>query len=284
MAKSWAVRLNFWTLGLTRHWLKGVVAFFFIWATLPFVAPTLMKLGAEDAARAIYGLYTPMCHRFPFRSFFLYGEQPAYPLADATAGTGLRSFESYAGQSPTLTQMSAGRLPVAPFGVRSMAEFAGIMLNGDYTAITIPDSLTPTDTASSVNFARLQLASSVFLGNEQLGYKMTVCERDVSIYWGFLVFGVIYSVPKIRRKLRSIPILLYIFIGLGPIGLDGFSQLLGYPPFNWWPPRETTPAFRVITGFIFGLMTAWLGYVNIEESMRDTRRVITRKLQRAGLL
>jgi hypothetical protein len=35
---------------------------------------------------------------------------------------------------------------------------------------------------------------------------------------------------------------------------------------------------------MFGLMTAWLGYVNIEESMRDTRRIITRKLKRAGLL
>lgn len=281
---SWAIRINFWTLGLTRHWLKGVVAFFLIWATLPFVAPTLMKLGAEDAARAIYGLYTPMCHRFPFRSFFLYGEQAAYPLADATPGTGLRSFESYAGRSTTLIQISASMLPTAPFGVRTLPELAGITLNGEYTAITIPDRLTPTTTAESVNFARLQLASSVFLGNPQMGYKMTVCERDVSIYWGFLIFGLIYSLPRVRRKLRAIPIVLYILIGLGPIGLDGFSQLLGYPPFNIWPPRETTPVLRVVTGFTFGLMTAWLGYVNIEDSMRDTRRIITRKLRRAGLL
>jgi len=281
---SWVVRLNFWTLSVTRHWLKGVVAFFLIWATLPFVAPTLMKLGAEDAARTIYGLYSPMCHRFPFRSFFLYGEQPAYPLADATPGTGLNSFESYAGESSTLAQMRAGNLSTAPFGVRTLPELAGITLNGDYTAINIPDSLTPTTSVEAVNFARLQLASAVFLGNEQMGYKLTVCERDVSIYWGFLVFGVIYSVPVVRRKLRPIPILLFLVIGLGPIGLDGFSQLLGYPPFNWWPPRETTPLLRVVTGFMFGLTTAWLGYTNIEDSMRDTRRIITHKLRRAGLI
>lgn len=284
MSKSWAVRLNFWTLALTRHWLKGAVAFFLVWATLPIAAPTLMKLGAEDTARAIYGLYTPMCHRFPFRSFFLYGEQSAYPLAAATEGTGLRSFESYAAQSTTRAQMSAGKLPTAPFGIRSLPELAGITLNDQYSAITIPSDLTPTNTDETVNFARLQLASAAFIGNEQMGYKMTVCERDVSIYWGFLVFGLFYSVPVVRRRLRAVPILLYVFVGLGPIGLDGFSQLLGYPPFSWWPPRETTPMFRVITGFIFGLMTAWLGYVNIEESMRDTRRIITRKLHRAGYL
>ncbi|MCU0463553.1 MAG: DUF2085 domain-containing protein [Anaerolineae bacterium] len=280
---SWAVRLNFWTLGLTRHWLKGVVAFFAVWSILPFVAPTLMRLGATDAAQAVYNLYSPMCHRFPFRSFFLYGEQPAYPLADVASYTGLRSFESYAGRSNTLDNMVAGVLPVPPFGVTTMAEFAGIELNGEYAPITIPDNLTPTDTLSSVNFARLQLVSASFIGNEQMGYKMTVCERDVSIYWGFLVAGLVYSVPVVRRKLRPIPILLYIFIGLGPIGLDGFSQMLGYPPFSWWPPRETTPLLRVVTGFIFGLMTAWLGFVNIEDSMRDTRRIITNKLRRAGL-
>jgi uncharacterized membrane protein len=281
---SWAVRLNFWTLGLTRHWLKGVVVFFAIWSVLPFVAPTLMYLGAPDAARAIYGIYTPMCHRFPFRSLFLFGEQYAYPLAAVADQTGLQSFESYAGTSPTLHQMRAATLPSLPFGVTTMPEFSGIVLNGQYFAIDVPADLTPTTPEEAANFARLQLVSSSFLGNPEMGYKMTVCARDVSIYWGFFIAALLYSLPVVRRRLRPIPILLYIFIGLGPIGLDGFSQLLGYAPFNFWPPRETSPLLRMVTGFVFGLMTAWLGYVYIEESMRDTRRIITHKLRRAGLL
>jgi len=78
-------------------------------------------------------------------------------------------------------------------------------------------------------------------------------------------------------------LLLYVFLGLGPIGLDGFSQLLGYPPFNLWPPRETLPVFRVLTGAIFGLMSAWLAFPYLELSMQDARRDIEAKLWRAGV-
>ena len=67
-----------------------------------------------------------------------------------------------------------------------------------------------------------------------------------------------------------------------PIGIDGLSQLLGYPPFNFWPARETLPAFRIVTGVLFGLMNAWLGLPYLELSMRETREQIESKLKRAG--
>ena len=50
---------------------------------LPLLAPSLMKLGAELPANIIYRMYKPLCHQFAFRSFFLFGEQPFYPLAEA---------------------------------------------------------------------------------------------------------------------------------------------------------------------------------------------------------
>jgi uncharacterized membrane protein len=75
---------------------------------------------------------------------------------------------------------------------------------------------------------------------------------------------------------------LYIFVGLGPIGLDGFSQLLGYPPFNFWEVRETEPIFRVATGGVFGLMNAWLGFPYIERAMQDTIDQLTLKFRQAG--
>ena len=68
------------------------------------------------------------------------------------------------------------------------------------------------------------------------------------------------------------------------IGIDGFSQLLGYPPFNLWPPRETLPAFRVITGALFGIMNAWLALPYLEQSFRTTREQIEFKLARVGIL
>ncbi len=34
-------------------------------------------------ANVIYAIYKPLCHQFGFRSFFLFGEQPYYPLKEA---------------------------------------------------------------------------------------------------------------------------------------------------------------------------------------------------------
>lgn len=128
------------------------------------------------------------------------------------------------------------------------------------------------------------LAHKTFLGNEQMGYKVALCERDNMIWGMMLVGGLIYAIPTVRRKLRPVPLLLYAFVGVLPIALDGGSQLLSYTPFNLWEVRETTPFFRVVTGGLFGLMTAWLAFPYLELAMRDTRRQLERKLGRAGLL
>ena len=287
---NWKVRSNLWLYGLTRYWLHGVIVFWLVFATLPWMAPVLMKLGATGPASAIYRMYTPMCHRFPFRSFFLFGEQAAYPLA--AAETELVPFEAYAGQSRIPYEMRAGLLPRPPFGVRTLPEFAVAYTQrvegapGGVAAvpIEIPPDLTPHTPEEAVNFARVQLTSSIFIGNEAMGYKTAVCERDLSIYAGLGLAALIYAIPAVRRKLRPLPIWLYFFIGVVPIGIDGFSQLLSYAPFSLWPTRETTPAFRVLTGFLFGLATGWLGYPNVGLSMRDTRRVIEAKLQAAGII
>ena len=88
-----------------------------------------------------------------------------------------------------------------------------------------------------------------------------------------LLFGLIYGLTG--RKIKPLPWLLWILIGLGPIGLDGFSQLLsqtGWGIFSWLPLRESTPFLRALTGACFGLATAWFGYPYIEESVQENRR------------
>lgn len=246
-----AVRLNRAVLWLTRHWLRIALIFIGIYASLPIVAPTLMKLGATGPANALYTLYSPFCHQFGFRSFFLFGEQPFYPRYNT--GSDLKPFESYVQNLP---QFAPDRVLPSPFGPV-----------GDIYAFT----------------SGYQGASREFVGNEQMGYKTALCARDMSIYWALFIGGLIYSRPEVRRRLRPVPIWIYILLGLLPIGLDGLSQLLGYPPFNLWPPRETLPFFRVLTGLLFGAMNAWLGFPYLELSMRDTEDQIASKLTRAGI-
>ena len=112
-----------------------------------------------------------------------------------------------------------------------------------------------------------------FLGNDVMGYKMALCERDIAIYSALFLFGLVFSLTG--RKIKPLPWLLWLLIGLGPIGLDGFSQLLsqtGLGIFDWLPLRESTPFLRSLTGACFGLATAWFGYPYIEESVRESRR------------
>ncbi|MFM8321450.1 MAG: DUF2085 domain-containing protein [Chloroflexota bacterium] len=121
-------------------------------------------------------------------------------------------------------------------------------------------------------------AARSFVGDEHVGYKVALCERDVAIYGSILLFGLLFSATG--RRLKSIPWWLWLALAIVPIGLDGFSQLFSQPPLNFIPYRESTPALRVLTGSLFGLMTAWFGYPMVEESMADTRKYKTEKLRR----
>jgi uncharacterized membrane protein len=127
-------------------------------------------------------------------------------------------------------------------------------------------------------------AARGFLGDAQMGYKVAFCQRDVAIYGGLLLAGLLYGLPFVRGRVRPLHWLGWAAIGLVPIGLDGFSQLFSQYPysalplFNLLPVRESTPFLRTLTGGLFGLANAWLAYPYVEESMRELRQSLEAKL------
>jgi uncharacterized membrane protein len=121
-------------------------------------------------------------------------------------------------------------------------------------------------------------AAREYHGTDVLGYKIALCQRDVAIYGGILAFGLLFALAG--RKIRSIPWFIWIIFGIIPIGIDGLSQLLSQPPINLLPFRESTPTLRLITGFLFGFVTAWFGYPLVEQSMLDTKGYLSGKLER----
>ena len=144
-----------------------------------------------------------------------------------------------------------------PFYPRELAGVEGMITYGQASG------LSENDIRSARNF----------LGNDEMGYKMALCQRDIAIYGAIFIFGIIFSLTG--KKIKPLPWYLWILIGLGPIGLDGFSQLLsqtGFGIFNWLPLRESTPYLRVATGLFFGLATAWFGFPYLEESVQENRR------------
>lgn len=221
-------RVSFW---IAKRYLLVLNLFMLFYVGLPFLAPTLMKLGAELPAKAIYRIYSPLCHQFGFRSFFLYGEQAFYPLAEAGLG-GVKTFEQATG---------------------------------------IPNLNDP--------YSYTRFDARKYIGDETVGYKVALCERDVAIYLAILIFGIVFGLTG--RRVKSLHWMLWLLIGIAPIGLDGFSQLFSQFKWEWLasivPYRESTPYLRVLTGALFGLATAWFAYPNIEESMNETRQYYIKK-------
>jgi uncharacterized membrane protein len=143
-----------------------------------------------------------------------------------------------------------------PYYPRELAGVEGVITYGEATGFDEYDLVT----------------ARQFLGNDAMGYKLALCERDIAIYGAILLFGIVFSLTG--RKITPLPWYLWILIGLGPIGLDGFSQLLsqtGLAIFDWLPLRESTPFLRALSGGLFGLMTAWFGYPYLEESVEENR-------------
>lgn len=220
-----ADRVSYW---ISRHYLLLMNLFLLLYFGLPFMAPVFRKAGLDAPADVIYKMYSPLCHQWSFRSWFLFGEQAYYPHA-------------------------AANIP----GIITFEEATGI------TDFNDP--------------GRTQ--ARVFDGNETLGYKIALCERDEAIWGSMFLFGIVYAISG--RRIKKLHWLLWIIIGLGPIGLDGFSQLLSQIPGNFLhsllPYRESTPFLRSLTGFLFGWTTAWFTIPLMEETMEESRQALAKK-------
>jgi uncharacterized membrane protein len=209
-------------LQVARHWLLLFNMAVFLFVSIPFLAPVLLRAGASTPADVIYRVYSPLCHQLAFRSWFLFGEQPAYP--------------------------------------RELAGLPGVTYENE-------TGLPPDD----------YLAAKRFVGGNGTGYKVAMCQRDIGIYGGILVAGLLFGL--VRHRLRAPSMLLWIMIGIVPMALDGGSQLVSNIPFFPFEARESTPLLRTITGALFGVMCVWLAYPYVEESMSDARAELVTKLE-----
>ncbi|MFQ5923181.1 MAG: DUF2085 domain-containing protein [Anaerolineales bacterium] len=222
-SQTWGIRLNRGVRFFARHWLAVFSLVVFLYAGLPFLAPTLMKVGATGPARVIYTMYSPFCHQFAFRSFFLYGPQAAYPRE--LAGTDLVSY-------------------------------------GEATGTDEEDVI----------------AARRYVGDETVGYKTALCERDIGIYVGILVAGLVYGFIRNRRSVKPLPLKFWFLLGIVPIALDGGTQLISQLGIFPFPPRESTPLLRTATGLLFGAMNVWMAYPHVDQAMKDTNKTTSTKL------
>jgi uncharacterized membrane protein len=225
VSREHAINLHKAVLVLSRHWLAIINLIFLLYVGLPFLSPILMKAGLTRSAIWIQRIYSPLCHQLAYRSWFLFGEQPAYPLE--IAGTSLTPYGEATGLDPD-----------------------------DYWE------------------------AKEFIGNERLGYKVVLCQRDIAIWGGMLIGGLIFGL--FRSRMKPLSILLWFLVGVLPVAIDGGTQILSAFDFLSFPARESTPFLRTVTGVLFGVMNVWMAFPFVEESMNETRILVTSKLAAAG--
>jgi len=113
----------------------------------------------------------------------------------------------------------------------------------------------------------LQRMALRFNGQDGIGYKVAICQRDIAIYGAILINGLLFAAmrKRLRRRDGRMPKLpLWLFgVLLIPIFIDGATQLLGLRESNWW--------LRLVTGGLFGGALVWLAYPYVEEAMAEVQ-------------
>lgn len=107
-----------------------------------------------------------------------------------------------------------------------------------------------------------------FVGNAEIGFKVAICQRDVSIYTAVLAAGLLFAL--LRQRLPALKLRWYLLL-LVPIVLDGGTQLFGWRESNW--------LLRTLTGALFGAASVWLAYPFIDEAMQDVVRTEGQRAQ-----
>jgi uncharacterized membrane protein len=97
-----------------------------------------------------------------------------------------------------------------------------------------------------------------FTGNEEIGFKVALCQRDVAIYGSVLVGGLIFAL--VRRRVRPLSGKLFLLF-LIPMAIDGGTQLFGWRESNWW--------LRTLTGALFGIAGVLWIYPYVDDAMLD---------------
>ncbi len=241
------IGLDRFILWLSRRWVLVISAMVGLYAGIPFMAPVAMHMGWTGVGDTIYRVYSPVCHQFAFRSWFLYGDQTVYPRQRAGVAGG--TFEQYASQEPA---------------------FAGIDVN---------------TLGTDLIYAAKRFRGSDQMGWKVAFCERDVSIYSSIMLFG-IAFAILTKLGVRVPPLPFWAYLLIAIAPIGLDGFSQYFANPPFNGFGlaFYPVRESTPFLRVLTGSLFGMGNAWLAFPYIEESMIETREMVENKLTKAGVL
>jgi uncharacterized membrane protein len=246
--RNLVIRIDKIILSIAKYWLFYLNTMVGIYVGLPILAPVLMRLGLSGFARTIYAIYSPMCHQSASRSFFLFGEQIAYP--SQIAGTSFTPLQNYAASLP---------------------EFAGADLDNFFEFFSAARGfLGNAQMGYKMALCERDIAIYFMIFLMGIIYAVIRKQREVKAM-RFIVFVVFFLVPIGWDGFSQLFGYFFDFTQIG------FLQTLFYV-------RESTPLIRAGTGALFGTGVVWLVYPHLAQGMQGTEYELETKLIRAGVL
>ncbi len=126
--RAWVDTLNRFVFWLARHWLalfNTLTALFLGGAVL---APVAFQIGLPGLANLLYAFYRPLCHQYPFRSWFLFGPQLAYPLLEPVSVAEMNALRLFTGDVSTGYKIALCQRDVAIYGCMLLGGLAYAIL------------------------------------------------------------------------------------------------------------------------------------------------------------
>jgi uncharacterized membrane protein len=93
-----------------------------------------------------------------------------------------------------------------------------------------------------------------YIGRFQVG----ICQRDLALYGGACLAGLVFSV--FRKRVRPLPLPVWLVL-VAPLVLDGLTQLVGL--------RSSTWQLRTLSGLLASGATIWLIYPYLEQAFGE---------------
>jgi len=69
----------------SKNWISLFALIYGVFVLLPFLAPMFMFLGLDSLGKAIYTVYSFLCHQLPQRSYFFFGPKISYSIPEIQA-------------------------------------------------------------------------------------------------------------------------------------------------------------------------------------------------------
>lgn len=188
-----------------RHALAVYIVFTLVFMLPTIGAPVAALTGNDALAAALYSAAAPLCHQWIYRSHCIFSTQSGWVIDDCIP----------AGHE--------GRVVIATKYTPATHAYDGVF---EYSR-------------QQVGHNRAEYVER----DGMAGYKLAVCTRDAAMYLGMLTAALLFAL--IHTRIRGVPHIGYLLLGLVPMGIDGTAQLFGL-----W---ESTQLSRILTGAIAGL-------------------------------